>query len=268
MDEDKIIEDYLEVDKEIPGQKFVCLSIVNPEKVLQKKEEFLFYHYYKLKIEEHIQRLESNLKSTLEKKDEENNTVNIKDILHFKNNMQKGFELDTINFKEFKEKYEDYMFVHSQKVSAEFDKNNNFQTSVRGIKVRGVYDTYREAEVRAKVLQKLDPTFDVFVGQVGYWLPLIFDTNHIENNEYANEQLNTLIKSYKENQEKKDIFYQERTKEMKENAMKELNENKKKKLEEIKEDQEKEEEKEEKELKDTINNLTLTDPWLDRKGLN
>ena len=260
---EEIEEDFLEVDKEIPGQRFVCLSVVNPEKVLQKKEEFIFYNYYKLKIQEHIQRLESNMKSVLEKKDEDTNMIEITEILHFKNNMNKGFNIDTINFKEFKEKYEDYMFVHSTNVHAEFDKNNKFQTSTRGVKVRGVYDTYREAEIRAKVLQKLDPTFDVFVGQVGYWLPLIVDTNHIENNEYANGQLNNLVKSYKDNQDKKDIFYQERTKEMKEKTIKKPSENKKIEEESINVEELKEEDT--KELKDTIETLTMTDPWLNRK---
>lgn len=260
--QDKLLEDYLEVDKQINGQNFVCLSVVNPEKVLQKKEEFLFYNYYKLKTQEHIERLESNLKSVLEKKDEDTNTIQIKDILHFKNNMQKGFELDTKDFKDFKEKYEDYIFSHSLKVCEEFDKNNKFQTSVRGIKIRGVYDTNREAEVRAKVLQKIDPTFDVFVGQVGYWLPLTFETNHIENNEYANDQLNNLVKSYKDNQDKKDMFYQERTKEMKENAAKEVREHKKKEDTEHKI----EEHQDTKELQETIENLSMPDPWLERKG--
>ena len=268
MENENKLEDYLEVDKQIPGQSHVCLSFVNPEKVLKKKEEFLFYNYYKLKINEHIERLESNLKSILEKKDEETNSIALKDILHFKNNMQKGFEMDTVNFNEFKEKYEDYMFTHSLKVGEEFDKDNKFQTSIRGIKVRGVYATYREAEIRAKVLQKIDPTFDVFVGQVGYWLPLIVDTNHVENNEYANEQLNELVKSYKDNQNKKDIFYQERTKEMKENATRELRENEKKKLEENKEETNITEQNDTEELKETIDNLTMPDPWLDRKSNN
>ena len=33
-------EDFLEVDKPIPGQNFVCLSFVSPEKVLASKERF------------------------------------------------------------------------------------------------------------------------------------------------------------------------------------------------------------------------------------
>lgn len=35
---EKIEEDFLTVDAEIPGQKFVCLSFVSPEKILDKKD--------------------------------------------------------------------------------------------------------------------------------------------------------------------------------------------------------------------------------------
>jgi hypothetical protein len=276
---DEVVEDFLEVDQKIPGQNFVCLSVVNPEKVLKRKEEFLFYHYHKLKMEEHIQRLESNIKSLLEKRNEETNAIEIKDVLHLKKNMSNGFNIDLIDFSEFKEKYEDFMFTKSIEIGKEFDKNNNFQTSIRGVKVRGVYDTYNEAESRAKKLQKMDNTFDVFVGQVGYWLPLITDTNHIENNEYANEELNTLVKSYQENQTQKDLFYQERTREMKEDAATKLKEHKKKqekekkmiKIEEVEEDGDVKEDKEmgnveeDKELNNTVKTMTEEDPWLSRQ---
>lgn len=259
---EEVVEDYLQVDKPIPGQNFVCLSVVNPEKVLKKKEEYLFYNYYKLKIQEHIQRLESNMKSLLEKKNEETNTIHIKDLLHLKNNMHKGFEIDTKNFDEFKEKYEDFMFTKSIEVGNEFDSNNKFQTSVRGIKVRGVYDTYEQAEIRAKSLQKNDSSFDVFVGQVGYWLPLITDTNHVEKNEYANEELNNLVKCYEENQAQKDIFYQERTREMKEDAARRIKEDKDKKLKKIEENDENDL------LKETVDSISNEDPWLSRQSSN
>ena len=39
---DEVVEDFLEVDQKIPGQNFVCLSVVNPEKVLKKKKNFYF----------------------------------------------------------------------------------------------------------------------------------------------------------------------------------------------------------------------------------
>ena len=289
----EVLEDFLEVDEPVPGQNFYCLSVVNPEGTLKKKEEFLFYHYYKLKMEEHMARLKSNVESTLKKG--ENGTVKVKDLVHLNKNMVKGFELDTISFSEFKEKYEDYIFTKSQEVSEEFDKTNNFQTSVRGIKVRGTYDTHKEAEARAKSLQKRDPTFDVYVAPVGYWVPTIVNTNHIENQEHSNDELNKLMKSYKENETNKNLFYEERKQKMKEKAVQEYkqkqkeleeeaNKSKQESLEKVEEVKEVEEANEETNTKheldetsidnvlnnnaqvnETITHLQEEDPWLARK---
>jgi hypothetical protein len=212
-------EDHLEVDKPVPGQNFTCVSFLSPEKVLKSKEEFTFYNYHRCKTQEHMKRLKTNMESLLKKA--ENNTLKISDVAHLKKNMEKGFELDTISYEDWKEKYEDFLFSKEQEIGEVFDKANNFQTSVRGVKVRGTYDTYREAEIRAKVLQKLDPLFDVFVGQVGYWLAWSPNTNLIENQEHSNEDLNTLMKGKKENAAQRDMFYEERKREMKEAAAKE-----------------------------------------------
>ena len=47
--EEEINEDFLEVDPKIPGQNFVCLSFVSPDKVLKQKEM-----YYTTKFLEHL----------------------------------------------------------------------------------------------------------------------------------------------------------------------------------------------------------------------
>ena len=229
-------EDHLEVDKPIQGQNFCCVSFLSPEKVLKKKEEFVFYNYYKCKMTEHIDRLKSNMEALLKKV--EDGKVKVADVVHLKKNMDKGFNMDLPTFDEWKEKYEDFLFVKGEEVAKVFDEGNKFQTSVRGVKVRGTYDTYREAEVRAKVLQKLDPLFDVFVGQVGYWLAWSPDSNLMENQEHANEELNSLMKGKKDNAAQRDMFYEERKREMKEAAAKE-NAERKKKLEQEKAEEEK-----------------------------
>jgi hypothetical protein len=40
MASEDIKEDFLEVDNKIPGQNYVCLSFVSPEKILKQKEIF------------------------------------------------------------------------------------------------------------------------------------------------------------------------------------------------------------------------------------
>lgn len=86
--------------------------------------------------------------------------------------------------------------------------------SIRGIKVRGVFATREEAETRSKQLQERDPDFNVFVGEVGKWLPWDPDVNTIEDQVYANEQLNDLAKGYKENLKKINKAHEERKRDM------------------------------------------------------
>jgi len=68
-----------------------------------------------------------------------------------------------------------------------------------GIKIRGSYDTHDEAAKRAKFLQKKDRNFNVFVGEVGKWLPWNPTHEHVENEVFAEKELNELMKNYKEN---------------------------------------------------------------------
>lgn len=74
--------------------------------------------------------------------------------------------------------------------------------SIRGLKIRGVFPTKEEADKRAEELQKIDPDFDIYVGEVGKWLPWDPDPNSIKDAVYQEKELNDLVKGYKENQEK------------------------------------------------------------------
>lgn len=176
-------EDYLEVDTEIPNQRFVVLSFISPENVLMKKEVYFQSEFLKwLCVQSEF--LENNI---------------------LKNNEGKT----QLNYTNVKEKYDDFMFNNEEQLENQFHEMCDFKTSVRGVKVRGVYGSHREAEVRSKVLQKLHKRDNVFIGQVGYWLPWDPNPNRIENQEYLEPELNTLMKKYKENSLKRDIYYQE-----------------------------------------------------------
>lgn len=210
-------EDFLEVDTPIPGQSFCCVSFVSPEKTLMNKEQWMFYNYHQYVLKEY-----STIFNDLTDKimDSGNEDGSLSAVVDLKKRMTRVFDVNEVSYDKWKELVEDFRFRDGDKVGRVFDEMNEFETSVRGVKVRGVYDSYREAEVRAKVLQRMDNRFDVFVGQVGYWLPWHPDINKIENREYLNEDLNTLMKEYKNNEANRDMFYQEqvrsRTKEARE----------------------------------------------------
>ena len=71
---------------------------------------------------------------------------------------------------------------------------------VLGLKVRGVYATLDEASARAQYLQKLDKHHNVFVGEVGKWLPIDADLTKMENDNqvYRELELNKYMKAYKD----------------------------------------------------------------------
>jgi len=73
-------------------------------------------------------------------------------------------------------------------------------STLRGLKVRGCFDTYEKACERAKELREKDKIFDVFVGEVGKWLP--WDNREkVQEENYAEKELNDLMRAHKENQE-------------------------------------------------------------------
>jgi hypothetical protein len=107
------------------------------------------------------------------------------------------------------EAYEGYMVVNKQKLEDEFHKENNFRTTVRGLKCRGTYSTHEQAVARAQSLHKKDPNFNVYVAEVGQWLPWDPEPDEVADQQYSNEQLNTLMQSYRENATKRDEFFEE-----------------------------------------------------------
>jgi hypothetical protein len=83
---------------------------------------------------------------------------------------------------------------------------------MRGVKVRGVYGNPKEAELKAKKLQSKDKYHNIFLGEVGKWTPWDPSPNEIKDQEYNNDQLNNLMKKYKENEDSREQFFEERTK--------------------------------------------------------
>jgi hypothetical protein len=200
-------EDYLDVDKPLPGQNYYCISFVSPEKVIEQKELFMYYHYERAFYKKISNMMDSSLASLIDKSDD--GKVDVSDVIKLKKSVLEACKEEEVDFAQFKSKFEDFRFRDEEKIGEAFDKINNFRTSVRGVKIRGVFDTKREADVRAAVLQRMDPLFDVFVGQVGYWCPWDPNPHKIDDIEYTNSDLNKLVKEYKSNEAKKDQFYQE-----------------------------------------------------------
>tara|TARA_B100000902_G_scaffold305973_1_gene294516 strand:- start:92 stop:889 length:798 start_codon:yes stop_codon:yes gene_type:complete len=138
-----------------------------------------------------------------------------------------------IKFEELYEEYLNYQYKFQDELQRDFDKENKNINNVRGIKIRGVYSSKEEAEMRSKKLQRNDSTFHVFVGQVGYWLPFNPCADKIEKEEFSDTALNELMQKYKENNINKDILYQEEKREKMKQAQEEVQSSKRKRIEEL-----------------------------------
>jgi hypothetical protein len=184
-----IEEDFLEVDKPIPGQNYSCISFISPENVLKNKELFLLRKFLN-----HIVTKDDNKFIT---------------------------DKNEIGESELLEEFENFKFNNEKEVYDAFDEENGFKTSVRSVKVRGVYDTLKEAQIRAKVLQRKDPNFNVFVGQVGYWLPWDPSAEDVTNQEYQENELNDLMHKYKENINSRDELYEKEKQDKQQKAIEE-----------------------------------------------
>ncbi len=228
-----VVEDYLDEDTELPGQRYVLLSFISPEKVLDKKEQFFFQKFlqsyevdWKIKgLEKYlvdvVQTINGDLDKNiaeLEKKDQfeqaeicRKNRLRIDTVMtDYSNFVQK--QRQDINKTKIAEAYDDFMFANKAKLEDEFFAANDFRTTVRGVKIRGVFGNPKEAELKAKKLQTKDKYHNIFIGDVGKWLPWDPQPHEIAEQEYAQEQLNTLMKKYKENEDNRDKYFEERSK--------------------------------------------------------
>jgi len=100
-----------------------------------------------------------------------------------------------------------------------FNIKYNFQTSTRGLKVRGVYPTLEEAELRCKMLRELDPNHDVFVGPMGLWMPWDPEAYKTGRVEYIEDELNQLMQEKTKNESFAKSAFDQRVKETKQKAI-------------------------------------------------
>lgn len=201
--------DYLDEDKPIRGQNYVCLSFVSPEDVIRNKEIFYLENYLS-KFSKDVVELFDNLIVKFPEAEEI-----IKHVRENHEHIFKGVELDS-DFKFFKQQT-------AEKLEKEYLEMNDFQTSIRGIKVRGVFESLKEAQTRAELLRRMGDKFDIFVGQVGVWCPWSPNADDIQEQEYAETQLNTLVKNYRDNMTLRDEFYAKRKDEKISEAQEKIN---------------------------------------------
>lgn len=194
-------KDLLEQDPPIRGQNFACLSFISPEEILKNKEAFYFENYiqhFSAKVNELFKGMEDHYPQDTDK------------FRSIKEEFEHIFDPEKID-----DSYKNFTGANTEVLNKEFDTKNDFQTSIRGLKIRGVYESLQEAQGRCEQLRKIDADrFNIFISEVGVWCPWCPNPNDIKDQEYAVDSLNTLIHEYDKNALDKDMQYAERKRDL------------------------------------------------------
>ena len=214
MTDKEVLVDLLDEDKPVANQKFVCVSFVSPEKILKQKQDFLFEAFTK----------DWDTKERLQKFTEFMNFLAYKYNLKFDDMMsdlndyvkEEGSKLRDFTITD---QYKTFLDNNEERLTEEFKKKHTFQTSTRGLKIRGSYPSQEEAELRCKLLREIDPNHDVYVGPVGLWMPWEPEAYKTGRVEYLEDELNKLMHEKKRNEDGAKVAFDTRVKESRKKAI-------------------------------------------------
>ena len=208
--------DLLEEDKPLSGQKFACLSFVSPENLIKQKEHFYFEQFLKQWNLKKSMDIMTGFLSFISFKYGTNFDKMVEDYQDYIKNEYKLLNTYNIN-----DDYKTFVDNNEERLETAYGESINFQTSIRGLKVRGVFGSQKEAELRCKLLREVDPNHDVYVGPVGMWIPFHPDAYKTGRVEYMEETLNQLMNEKKNNENNAKKEFDARVKDAKEKAMEE-----------------------------------------------
>lgn len=200
--DDGVEVDYLDEDPEVPTQRYCIVSFLSPEKVMEDKSRFFFEEFVKfMDYDWKVKGLE-HLMVFLSKK----YSLKIDDLLKDAADFGKVRETE-IRDTDISEQYQVFLLKHEKELQEKYDAAVDFRTNVRGVKVRRAFATVEEAQVMAKVFQRKYPKDNLYIGKVGAWLPWDPSEHLMPEVEYAEKELNELMRRYKENEVNKDMFF-------------------------------------------------------------
>tara|TARA_B100001142_G_scaffold320041_1_gene364400 strand:+ start:1446 stop:2189 length:744 start_codon:yes stop_codon:yes gene_type:complete len=190
------VVDYLDEDPSIKNQNYCLLSFISPDEILKNKESY----YIKYFLKSFSTDMETLFNGLLTKYPDDKEMIE-----NIKSDHSYLFDVNALD-----EQYKFKKTLNSEEVEKEFHKDNNFQTTISGVKVRGVFDTYEQAKNRSEFLHKKDKNHNIFIGTVGCWCPFSPNPDDLQDQEYSETQLNTLMKEYKKNQNERDEVFEKR----------------------------------------------------------
>lgn len=208
--------DLLKEDPVIASQTYGCYSFVSPEKIIRNRELFMFEKFVKQWQYSKALSMFSDFTQFLAFKYNINSDVIMNDLVTFCKEEENVLKREDVvgDFKQFMDKNE-------ERLGEEYNRENKFQTSVRGFINRGNFASAEEAEKYAKELRDRDPNHDIFVGRNFVWTPLDPDAYKTGRIEFLEEELNQLHHEKLKNEKKAKEEFEKRLYESKRKAVEE-----------------------------------------------
>lgn len=208
--------DLLDEDPVIAGQKFVCMSFVEPSEILKQKDMFIFDEF--IKYWDFAKALDkfAQFVNFISYKYNVDQALISKDLEEFVKEEKSKLLMTTIE-----DEYKTFLENNEERLTNEFMEQHEFQTCTRGVKIRGAFESQEEAEIRCKFLREIDPNHNIYVGKVGVWMPWNPDAYKTGRVEFMEEELNELMSKKRENDERTTVEFEKRVREAKERAIRE-----------------------------------------------
>ena len=196
--------DYLEEDPEVPTQRYCIISFISPEKVIKQRNEYFNEKFVEwLDYDWKITGMET-YNAFLAKK----YSLKVDDLFADFEEFRK-IHNDAVKKTDIHEKYQVFLLKNEKDLDVSYTEKVEFQTNVRGVKVRRVFASVEEAQNYAKIMQRRYPRDNLYVGKVGCWLPWDPSEHVMPEVEYAEQELNELMRKYKENEANREMFFEE-----------------------------------------------------------
>jgi hypothetical protein len=179
--------DLLSEDPVISSQQYGCYSFVSPEKIIKNRNIFMFEKFVKQWEYSKALSLFSDFTQFLSFKYNIQSETIMNDLVLFCKE-----EENVLKREDVEGDFKQYMDKNEERLAEEYNRNNKFQTSVRGFINRGNFGTVDEAEKYAKELRDRDSNHDIFVGRNFVWTPIDPDAYKTGRIEFLEEELNQL----------------------------------------------------------------------------
>lgn len=106
------------------------------------------------------------------------------------------------------QKYVLMSFLTEHQLSKSVLQQESHECQIHGLKIRGVFESENSAKEYADTLQKQsNAKFNIYIGEIGKWLPFDPNPNSIKDSTYQEARLNDLMKNYEKNVEYKNKVF-------------------------------------------------------------